>query len=178
MGAVIANGGFLVSPAFGGLGASAGRSENKQDSAWRPSRCLKPQTVMTMRQMMQRVITDRHGTAHRLHLVGYTLAGKTGTAQIFDFAHHIYTHKYNASFVGFAPMNNPSILVIATVSGTTGEAGFGASASGPAVQNVIETALRLREVPRDVPEEVDEIEQKAAARESETRSEAEAWQQR
>jgi membrane peptidoglycan carboxypeptidase len=114
-----------------------------------------------MRQMMRRVVTM--GTAKRLHLVGYTLAGKTGTAQIFDFAHHVYTHKYNASFLGFAPMNNPKILVVATVSGTTGEAGFGSSAAGPAVQSVTEAALRLREVPRDIPEEVDELEQKEIA---------------
>lgn len=159
MGAVIANGGFLVSPHLVAWEQSPGGPKIGKVVP-PPVQVLKPQTVMTMRQMMQRVVTDPHGTAHRLHLVGYTLAGKTGTAQIFDFAHHVYTHKYNASFVGFAPMNNPSILVIATVSGTTGEAGFGASASGPAVQNVIETALRLREVPRDVPEEVDEIEQK------------------
>jgi hypothetical protein len=95
-----------------------------------------------------------------LHVAGYTLAGKTGTAQIFDFAHHAYTHKYNASFMGFAPMNNPKILICVTVSGTTGEAGFGSAAAGPAFQSVAEAALRLGEVPRDVPQEVEELEQK------------------
>ena len=55
------------------------------------------------------------GTAHTLHLVGYTLAGKTGTAQIYDFARRAYSHKYNASFMGFAPVNNPSFLMVVTV---------------------------------------------------------------
>jgi membrane peptidoglycan carboxypeptidase len=118
---------------------------------------------MTLRQMMRRVVTDPHGTAHRLHLVGYSLAGKTGTAQIFDAVHHAYTHKYNASFLGFAPMNNPSILIVSTVSGTSGEAGMGAGASGPAVQSVAEVALRIREVPRDIPEEVEALEEKELA---------------
>jgi membrane peptidoglycan carboxypeptidase len=125
-----------------------------------PVRILEPKTVETMREMMQRVITSPRGTAHKLHLVGYSLAGKTGTAQIFDFDHHLYTHKYNASFMGFAPVDNPSVLIVVTVSGTTGIAGFGAYAAGPAFQSVAETALRLRAVPRDVPEEVEEIEQK------------------
>jgi membrane carboxypeptidase/penicillin-binding protein len=106
------------------------------------------------------VITSPHGTAHTLHLVGYSLAGKTGTAQIFDFAHHVYTHKYNASFMGFAPIGNPSVLIVVTISGTTGIAGFGARAAGPAFQSMAEAALRLRAVPRDVPEEVEAIEQK------------------
>jgi membrane peptidoglycan carboxypeptidase len=116
-----------------------------------------------MQSMMQRVITSPHGTAHRLHLAGYTFAGKTGTAQIFDFGHHVYTHRYNASFLGFAPLNNPSIVIVATVSGTTGIAGFGSAAAGPAVQTVAEAALRLRDVPRDVPEEIEELEQKELA---------------
>jgi membrane peptidoglycan carboxypeptidase len=125
-----------------------------------PVQVLRPKTVETMRMMMQRVVTSPHGTAHKLHLVGYSLAGKTGTAQIFDFDHHIYTHKYNASFMGFAPVENPSVLIVVTVSGTTGIAGFGAYAAGPPFQSIAETALRLRSIPRDVPEEVDEMEQK------------------
>jgi len=162
VGSVVANGGFLVHPHIVAWEqAPGGTKEFKKYPA--PQQILKPETVMTMRQMMQRVITSPHGTAHTLHLAGYTLAGKTGTAQIFDFAHHVYTHKYNASFMGFAPINNPSILIVVTVSGTTGVAGFGAYAAGPAFQGVAETALRLREVQRDVPQEIEELEQKELA---------------
>ena len=159
IGAVIANGGYLVSPHLVQWEqAPGGPKEYKQEPA--KIHVLKPRTVATMRQMMERVITSPHGTAHQLHLVGYTLAGKTGTAQIFDYSHHIYTHKYNASFMGFAPIENPSILVVVTVSGTTGIAGFGAYAAGPAFQSVAANALRLAGVPRDVPEEIEELEAK------------------
>ena len=91
---------------------------------------------MTMRMMMHRV-TMPGGTAHRVHISGYTLAGKTGTAQIYDFAHRVYTHKYNASFLGFAPMENPAIVIVVTVTGTTGLAGFGGTAAGPAFETVM-----------------------------------------
>jgi cell division protein FtsI (penicillin-binding protein 3) len=161
MGAVIANGGFLVHPhVIAWEQQPGGTKELKVVPS--PVQVLKPETVITMRQMMERVITSPHGTAHHLHLLGYSLAGKTGTAQIFDYAHHVYTHKYNASFLGFAPAINPSILIVATVSGTTGQAGFGSWAAGPAVQTVAEAALRLKAVPRDVPEEIEALVQKEA----------------
>jgi cell division protein FtsI (penicillin-binding protein 3) len=162
VGSVFANGGFLIYPhVIAWKQAPSGPKELVRPPA--PTQVLKPETVMTMRQMMQRVITSPHGTAHTLHLVGYTLAGKTGTAQIFDFDHKVYTHKYNASFMGFAPMNNPSFLIVVTISGTTGTAGFGAYAAGPPFQSIANTALRIREVPRDVPEEVEELAQKELA---------------
>ncbi|MCU1292092.1 MAG: Peptidoglycan glycosyltransferase, partial [Bryobacterales bacterium] len=158
IGAVIANGGYLINPHLVAWEQAPG-GPKEMKSVPVPVQVLEPSTVATMRQMMQRVITSPKGTAHRLHLVGYTLAGKTGTAQIFDFEHHVYTHKYNASFMGFAPIEHPSLMIVVTVSGTTGIAGFGAYAAGPVFQNVAATALRLRYVPRDVPEEVVEIEQ-------------------
>ena len=65
--------------------------------------------------------------------------------------------------MGFSPINNPSFLVVVTISGTTGTAGFGAYAAGPPFTNIANTALRIREVQRDVPEEVEEITQKELA---------------
>ena len=90
-------------------------------------------------------------------MTGYAIAGKTGTAQIYDFAHRVYTHKYNASFLGFAPLQNPAILVVVTVSGTTGLAGYGGTAAGPVFENVMSTGLRRLGVVRDVPQDLDEL---------------------
>ncbi len=169
MGSVIANGGFLIHPHLVAWEQAPG--EPKQYSSFpKPVRVLEPSTVATMRDMMERVVTSPIGTGHHLHLVGYSLAGKTGTAQIFDFAHHMYTHKYNASFMGFSPINNPSVLIVVSISGTTGTAGFGATASGPAFDSVATEALRLRGVPRDVPQEIEEIEQKELAQKEKLKS--------
>ncbi len=155
LGAVIANGGFLVHPHLVRWTQVPGERRQEFQSS-PPVQVLKPQTVATMRMMMHRV-TMPGGTAQRLHVPGYTFAGKTGTAQIYDFAHHVYTHKYNASFLGFAPTANPRVVIIVTVSGTTGTAGFGGAAAGPVFDTVMATALRDQSVPRDVPEEIEQI---------------------
>ena len=158
-GSVIANGGFLVHPHV--IAWKQAPGEAKEIVKYpAPQQVLRPETVATMRMMMRRVISEPGGTGHHLHVVGYTIAGKTGTAQIYDYAHHVYTHKYNASFMGFAPMENPSILVVVTVTGTTGEAGYGGWAAGPVFVKVMNEALRRMGVPRDVPEEVEELEAK------------------
>ncbi len=122
-----------------------------------PVPVLKAETVMTMRMMMRRVVTEPHGTAHRLHVIGYTIAGKTGTAQIYDYEHRLYTHRYNASFLGFAPATNPSLVIVVTVTGTTGQAGYGGSAAGPVFVRLMSAAMNRLGIVRDVPEEVEEL---------------------
>ena len=153
-GAVIANGGFLIHPHIVRWKQAPG--EQKEFPRFAPPlQVLQPRNVFTMREMMHGVITTPGGTGHRLKVPGYTFAGKTGTAQIFDYTHHVYTHKYNASFLGFAPVVNPSVVVVVTVSGTTGEAGYGGSASGPAFDTVMASALRATGVQPDMPEELE-----------------------
>ena len=156
LGSVIANGGFLVHPHLVAWEQTPGGAKLEIDRP-DPVRVLRSDTVMIMRRMMRRVVSEPFGTGHRLHVVGYTIAGKTGTAQIYDYAHRVYTHRYNASFLGYGPAQNPAIVVVVTVSGTTGEAGFGSAASGPAFTRVISAALGRLGIMRDVPEEIEEI---------------------
>jgi cell division protein FtsI (penicillin-binding protein 3) len=151
---IVANGGFRVTPHVVMFEQTPG-GEKIIPPQPKPVQVLDPRTVVTMRQMMEHVVLA--GTGTKAHILGYSTAGKTGTAQIFDFAHHIYTHNYNASFVGFAPVVNPSVVVVATVSGTSGLAGMAAQAAAPAFQAVAETALRLRGVPRDLPAELEQV---------------------
>jgi len=99
------------------------------------------------------VVIKPYGTAHKYaRIPGYTSAGKTGTAQIYDYRSHSYTHYYNASFMGFAPVTNPAIVVVVTVNGTQGLAGYGGPTSAPAFREVAAAALRMLDVPKDLPE--------------------------
>ncbi len=123
------------------------------DPIAQPVRVLKPESAITMRQMMEGVVIKTYGTAHKYaRIPGYTSAGKTGTAQIYDFRTHQYTHYYNASFMGFAPVTNPAIVVVVTVNGTQGLAGYGGPTSAPAFREVAAEALRMMDVPKDLPE--------------------------
>jgi cell division protein FtsI (penicillin-binding protein 3) len=115
-------------------------------------RAIKPETAMTMRQMMEGVVLPG-GTGYPEALLdGYSVAGKTGSAQIYDVAAKHYTHYYNGSFIGFAPLNNPSIVVVVTLNGTHGNLGFGGRAAAPVFHAVATEALRVLDVPKDLPE--------------------------
>ena len=105
-----------------------------------------------MRQMMEGVVL--HGTGKGLaNLRGYTSGGKTGSAQIYDFKANAYTHHYNASFLGFAPVANPQIVIAVTLIGTSGgSAGYGGPVAAPVFRNVATSALRMLDVPKDLPD--------------------------
>jgi cell division protein FtsI (penicillin-binding protein 3) len=158
-GSVIANGGFRVAPRVVQFKQVPGGPKEFLKAPERVQ-VLEPANVVTMRQMMERVVIYPGGTGRRAKVIGYTTAGKTGTAQIFDFQHKVYTHKYNASFMGFVPVVNPRIVIAVTVTGTTGEVGYGGVASAPAFQRVAEAAMRIIGVPRDKPDEVTQPEPK------------------
>jgi cell division protein FtsI (penicillin-binding protein 3) len=56
--------------------------------------------------------------------------------------------------VGFAPVTNPAIVVVVTLNGTHGTAGFGGEAAAPAFKAVATEALRILDVPKDLPDDV------------------------
>ncbi len=145
-GAVVANGGLLVRPRV------ILKEGDKAGPTAQPVRVIRPETAITMRQMMEGVVL--HGTGTGARIAGYTVGGKTGSAQIFDFASRHYTHSYNGSFLGFAPLTNPSIVVAVTLNGTHGTAGFGGLAAAPVFKVVAGEALRVMDVPKDLPEQV------------------------
>jgi cell division protein FtsI (penicillin-binding protein 3) len=119
---------------------------------------IKPETAITMRQMRVGVVLRGTGRLHA-RLEGYTSGGKTGTAQIFDSVTHHYTHNYNASFLGFAPVTNPALVVLVTVHHTSGENGQGADAAAPVFQKIMTEALRILDVPKDIPEDSPNVKQ-------------------
>jgi cell division protein FtsI (penicillin-binding protein 3) len=143
---VIANGGLLVQPKL------VLKHGDVVDPAVPGKRILKPQTAMTVRSIMEGVVL--RGTARNtVKVPGYSVAGKTGTAQIFDVKSHHYTHTYNASFMGFTPVQNPALVVVVTLNGTSGDAGFGGAAAGPVFNVVTAEALRLLDIPKSEAEE-------------------------
>jgi cell division protein FtsI (penicillin-binding protein 3) len=164
-GAVIANGGLRVRPQIVLCRRKPGEPEERS-VVDKPVRVIAPETAITMRQMMEGVVL--RGTGKGLaNLRGYTSGGKTGTAQIFDVKGHVYTHAYNASFVGFAPVANPKIVIAVTLNATTGgAAGYGGPVAAPVFREVAMSALRMLDVPKDVPEKASPAEKAPAEKAS------------
>lgn len=148
---VIANGGLMVRPrltipkAHQGSGFLLASFDGSQP---KPERVLKPETAIILRQMMEQVVLA--GTGKTAKLRGYSSGGKTGTAQIFDTGLKKYTHKYNASFMGFAPLTNPAVTVVVTLNGASK---YGGIVSGPVFREIAAAALRVMNVPMDVPDD-------------------------
>jgi cell division protein FtsI (penicillin-binding protein 3) len=138
---VIANGGMLVKPRL------VLREGDRTLPMEQPVRVIRPDTAITMRKMMEGVVLE--GTGRKARLEGYRSAGKTGTGKIADPVTHRYTMKYNATFMGFAPMTDPAIVIVVTVNGTHLQ---GADASAPAFKAIAEEALRILNVPKDLPD--------------------------
>ncbi len=141
---VIANGGMLVRPRL------ILKKGDRPVPPAQPVRVVRPETAITMRQMMEGVVL--FGTGRRAKVAGYSVGGKTGSAQIFDTAIGHYTHTYNGTFMGIAPLTNPAIVAVVTLNGTHGEGGFGGVAAAPVFQVVAGEALRVLDVPKDLPE--------------------------
>lgn len=80
----------------------------------RVRRVVSEKTAGTLSRIMQTVITEG-GTGVNAALEGYSVCGKTGTAQKIDKNGRYSYEKYIASFVGFAPVQNPQIAVLVVV---------------------------------------------------------------
>jgi cell division protein FtsI (penicillin-binding protein 3) len=106
-------------------------------------------TAAEMRSMMQKVVLE--GTGRKAILEGYTSAGKTGTAQKVDPATGAYSKtKYIGSFAGFAPVNNPQIVVAVILDSAVG-LHQGGQVSAPVYKRISQQVLEYLHVPHDLP---------------------------
>src|SRR5438093_4253134 len=109
---------------------------------------LKSETAAALRGMMEGVTL--HGTARKAQLDGYSAAGKTGTAQKINPKTHAYSAtKYIGSFVGFAPVNNPAVVIIVVIDEPLG-AYHGGDVAAPVFREIAEQILPDLNVVPDV----------------------------
>ena len=144
---VIANGGSWVKPhILRELRSPDGTILFQAKTESRPA--LKAETVEKLRGMMEGVTL--HGTARKAQVEGYTAAGKTGTAQKIDPKTHTYSAtKYIGSFVGFAPVTNPSVVIIVVIDEPQG-AYHGGDVAAPVFREIAEQILPDLNVTPDV----------------------------
>jgi cell division protein FtsI (penicillin-binding protein 3) len=143
----IANGGLIVRPHVVREERHGNQVTEPQEPL--PRRVIKATTAASMRRMLEGVVLG--GTGKLAKLDGYTVAGKTGTAQKYDPETGRYsTHDLIASFVGFAPINTPAITVYVQLDSAVG-AHEGGQVAAPVFKRVAQQVLAYLEVPRDIP---------------------------
>src|SRR5580658_7518210 len=148
-----ANDGVAVPPRI--VAGTAPPESPVQTVAFHPvegRRVISSYTAAEMRSMMQKVVLDPGGTTGgRAILEGYSSAGKTGTGQKVDPATGAYSKtKYVGSFAGFAPVNNPQIVVVVILDSAVGPH-QGGQVAAPVFRRISQQVLEYLHVPHDLP---------------------------
>jgi cell division protein FtsI (penicillin-binding protein 3) len=110
-------------------------------------RIVSPHVDRTLLQMLKGVVSEA-GTAQLAEIPGYTVAGKTGTAQV-PGPHGYEPGKYVATFVGIVPARNPRLVVLVSVDQPHGQI-FGGLVAAPAFAQIASFDLQYLEVPPDL----------------------------
>ena len=138
--AAIANGGILKRPQL------IERIGDEEVHEPKGRRVITPEVASQVREMLEGVLGPG-GTASEVSVPGYTLAGKTGTAEVAENGTYSET-KYIASFIGFAPARNPRFLAAVIVDEPQGEI-YGGSVAAPAFGQIAAFALPYLGVPQE-----------------------------
>ena len=111
-------------------------------------RIFSVETARAVRAMLESV-TQTGGTATKAQVAGYRVGGKTGTALKIENGR--YTKRYIASFVGFAPVSNPRLVVAVMIDEPSAGSYYAGTVAGPLFSRVMEASLRSLGVAPDAP---------------------------
>ena len=140
--ATIANNGVRVNPTIlAGVVDQSGRYTPAKTNEG--LRVLSDQTAAEMRLMMEGVVSST-GTAPSAAIDGYRVAGKTGTAQRYNTRCGCYSG-YTASFIGFAPADEPKFVISVTIQDPKG-LHWGGLLAGPVFKKVMSFVLQNERV--------------------------------
>ena len=112
-------------------------------------RVISAETARAVREMLEMAVQPG-GTAPRARVMGYRVAGKTGTAHKQENGAYA-AHKYISSFVGFAPASDPRLVIAVMVDEPSNGQYYGGAVAAPVFSQVMQGALRSLGVPPDAP---------------------------
>jgi cell division protein FtsI (penicillin-binding protein 3) len=143
--AAVANDGVLMRPyVVEAITSPEGKVLKKIDP--KPiGRAVSAETAQTVRRIMRSVITDG-GTGEKAEVDGYSVCGKTGTAQKIGSEGKYAKNLYVASFLGFAPTDRPAIAVLVVVDEPKGTY-YGGLVAAPAFRQIVKDTLGYLNVP-------------------------------
>ena len=144
--AAIANGGQLMRPFLVRAAFDASGNEILRHTPQALRRVVSPAVAHTMNRLLRQVVNGADGTGRRARVADFTVAGKTGTAQMPNPATGgYYQNRLVASFVGFLPADDPR-LVILIVLEDVGEGHEGGLVAAPIFSAIAAGALSRLEV--------------------------------
>ena len=106
------------------------------------------QTAREVRAMLEMAVRPG-GTAPKAQIPGYRVAGKTGTAHKLESG--AYANRYVASFVGFAPVSDPRLIVAVMIDEPSNGKHYGGDVAAPVFAQVMAGSLRTLGVAPDAP---------------------------
>jgi len=155
----VANDGKMVKPAFVKELRRNGKVLKTFDPVVINSAIASHKTLKEARRMLETVVSEE-GTASNLRFGAYSIAGKTGTAQI---ANNQYGYKYQeavsyqASFVGYFPAENPEYTCIVVVNGPSNNVYYGNQVAGPVFKEISDKVFAGRLDLHDLNEQEPEL---------------------
>jgi len=107
------------------------------------NRVISEQTSATMRNILEQVVADPKGTGKNAYIKGYRLGGKTGTSEKGR-----NNDKRIASFVGFAPADDPQLICLVMLDEPQVANKYGGTIAAPVVGSILEESLEYMGVER------------------------------
>jgi len=144
--AAAANGGTLVRPQIVREIRDSSGNVVKQFQPAPVRTVLPPETARQVGALLEDVV--RKGTGRNAFIDGYRTAGKTGTAQVVGEGGGYVTGRYVASFVGFAPVEDPRVAALVMVAEPKGGIYYGSQVAAPVFQAVVRDTLHYLRVPQ------------------------------
>jgi cell division protein FtsI (penicillin-binding protein 3) len=132
----VANGGTLYEPRIVRAIIKDGRRVETEHKVLR--RTISEHTAAELTAIMEQVV--ERGTGKKAQIPGYTVAGKTGTAQKLVDGRYSNSD-YNASFVGFLPSRKPALAIVVVIDSPRGSY-YGGSVAAPVFKRIAEASLR------------------------------------
>lgn len=130
----IINGGTRVTPHFGVSVQDADGNTVKTFSHETHENICTAETSETMRYLLEKVVSE--GTGKNAKIEGFSIGGKTATSQTLPRS----DHKYISSFLGFAPADNPQVLVLVVINNPQGIY-YGGTIAAPVAKEIFENIL-------------------------------------
>ncbi len=157
--AAVANGGKLMQPHLVKAIEDPVTGETTKIEPKVVRQVISKATANKVGEYLEQVVSDREiGTGKNAYLEGYRIAGKTGTAQKVVAGKAGYSDdKYIVSFIGYAPVEDPKIVVYVVVDEPNDSLAGGGSAAAPVFKEIVLQSLRHMGVAPDNAVKADEV---------------------